>query len=158
LSSARISPIQRIVHASNSARRQLGTIMLEEGFLTVAQLDWAMGEQNRTGLPLGQILVELDMVSAGAVANALAEQHGGLLKTEYGVSAGFQPKASEPTPALQPVELRVVADTVADPVGETTPDRARIVGELDALREQCEQLRRGVALLATELERVRDSI
>jgi len=129
--------------------------MVEEGFLTAEQLDWAIGEQRRTGLPLGQILVELEMVSAGAVANALAEQHGGLLKTEFGVSAGFHPQAAAPTPALQPQEpsIRVSGETVED-----HPDRRRLVGELEALREQCEVLRRGVSQLGSELERLRDSI
>jgi hypothetical protein len=143
------------VEASQTGiRRQLGTIMLEEGFLTAEQLDWAIAEQHRTGLPLGQVLVELGMVSAGAVANALAAQHGGLLKTEFGVSAGFNPQAAEPTAALQPQELRIVNDAPA----EEHPDRRRLVGELDALRDQCEALRRGVSQLGSELERLRDSI
>lgn len=63
--------------------------MVDEGFLTPEQLSIALAEQARTERPLGAILVELGFVSAGAVANALAEQHGGLLKTEFGVSAGL---------------------------------------------------------------------
>ena len=63
--------------------------MVDEGFLTPDQLSLALAEQSRTERPLGAILVELGFVSAGAVANALAEQHGGLLKTEFGVSAGL---------------------------------------------------------------------
>lgn len=141
-------------HTGVGVRRQLGTIMVEEGFLTVEQLDWAIGEQRRTGLPLGKILVELGMVSAGAVGNALAEQHGGPLKTEFGVSAGFNPQAAEPTAALQPQELRIVGETES----LEHQDRRRIVGELDALRDQCDALRRGVSALGSELERLRDSI
>lgn len=131
---------------AHGIRRQLGTIMLEEGFLTQAQLDEALAEQHRTSRPLGQVLVELGLVSAGAVANALAEQHGGLLKTEYGVSAGLLRVAPIPEPEPEP----------ASPGGDI--DRRRLVGELDALREQCDVLRRGVALLESELERVRDSV
>jgi hypothetical protein len=137
------------VEASHSLiRRQLGTIMVEEGFLTSQQLEIAIAEQHRTGRPLGQVLVELGLASAGAVANALAEQHGGLLKTEFGVSIGLHANA----PALTPPEpeLRVVANEDFE--------RRRLVGELDALREQCRMLSRGVALLESELERVRDSI
>ena len=130
---------------AHGIRRQLGTIMLEEGFLTQAQLDEALVEQHRTSRPLGQVLIELGLVSAGAVANALAEQHGGLLKTEYGVSAGLLRPAPVPEPEPAPVQ-----------VGDL--DRRRLVGELDALREQCEVLRRGVALLESELERIRDSV
>ena len=143
------------MEASRTAiRRQLGRIMVEEGFLTPEQLDAAIVEQRRTSKPLGQVLVELGLASAGAVANALAEQHGGVLKTEFGVSAGLRPAAAAPAPAPAPVEeveLRAVA----------TPEelqRRSLVGELDALRDQCATLARGVALLQSELERVRDSV
>jgi hypothetical protein len=64
--------------------------MVEDGILTAEQLTSAHAEQDRTGQPLGEILVELGFASPGAVANSLAEQHGGLLKTEYGVSAGLR--------------------------------------------------------------------
>ena len=139
------------MEASRTAiRRQLGRIMVEEGFLTPEQLDQAIVEQRRTSQPLGQVLVELGLASAGAVANALAEQHGGLLKTEFGVSAGLRPAAPAPAPAPEP-DLRSLA----------TPEemqKRRLVGELDALRDQCASLRRGVALLESELERLRDAV
>jgi hypothetical protein len=64
--------------------------MVDEGFLTGEQLAHALAEQGQSGRPLGTILVELGFVSAGAVGNALAEQHGGLLKTEFGISAGLR--------------------------------------------------------------------
>src|SRR5687768_4289852 len=143
------------MEASNHfIRRQLGTIMIEEGFLTPEQLELAIAEQHRTSQPLGHVLVELGLASAGAVANALAEQHGGLLKTEFGVSAGLHPPDPEPDAELEPEpeqplpRLRVAGDT----------ERRRLVGELEALREQCRTLSQGVALLESELERLRDSI
>ena len=132
--------------------------MVEEGFLTSEQLEAAIAEQHRSSKPLGQVLVELGLASAGAVANALAEQHGGLLKTEFGVSAGLHPHAPEPEPEPEPApappqpELRVVGDAEED------SERRRLVGELEALREQCEKLTRGASLLESELERLRDSI
>ena len=127
--------------------------MVEEGFLTPEQLEAAIAEQHRMSKPLGQVLVELGLASAGAVANALAEQHGGLLKTEFGVSAGLHPHAAEPAPALAPQqpELRVVGDAQID-------SERRLIGDLDALREQCETLSRGVSRLGSELERLRDSL
>ena len=76
--------------AAHDTRRQLGQLMVDEGFLTGEQLAHALAEQGRSGRPLGTILVELGFVSAGAVGNALAEQHGGLLKTEFGISAGLR--------------------------------------------------------------------
>ena len=62
--------------AAPDTRRQLGQIMVDEGFLTEDQLLDALAEQNRSGTPLGKVLVDLGFVSPGAVANALAEQHG----------------------------------------------------------------------------------
>jgi predicted nucleic acid-binding Zn-ribbon protein len=99
------------VDAAPDTRRQLGQIMVDEGFLTEDQLLDALAEQNRSGTPLGKVLVDLGFVSPGAVANALAEQHGGLLRTEYGTSAGLRemagrapirteaPQPTLPTPA-----------------------------------------------------------
>ena len=136
------------MEASHGIRRQLGTIMVEEGFITPEQLDVAIAEQHRTSRPLGQVLVELGLASAGAVANALAEQHGGLLKTEFGVSSGLHPHEQEPPP----VELRILGDAGND------PERRRLVAELEALRDRCETLGRGVAVLESELERLRDSV
>ena len=78
------------MEAAHDNRRQLGQLMVDEGILTSDQLTQALAEQDRTGQPLGEILVELGFASPGAVANSLAEQHGGLLKTEYGVSAGLR--------------------------------------------------------------------
>jgi len=135
-------------------------IMVEEGFLTPEQLDGAIAEQHRTSKPLGQVLVELGLASAGAVANALAEQHGGLLKTEFGLSAGLHRQAAEPAPVPEPAPapeplqhtLRVVGDGTID------SERRRLIGELEALREQCDTLSRGVSLLGAELERLRDSV
>ena len=135
---------------TTAIRRQLGQIMVDEGFLTPEQLEAAIAEQHRSGKPLGQVLVETGMASAGAVANALAEQAGGLLKTEFGISAGLRPHAPPPAPEPEP-ELRAVA----------TPEemqRRRLVGELDALRDQAAALRRGVSLLESELERLRDAV
>jgi chromosome segregation ATPase len=81
------------VEPAADPRRQLGQIMVDEGFLTESQLLDALAEHNRTGTPLGKVLVDLGFVSPGAVANALAEQHGGLLRTEYGTSAGLREMA-----------------------------------------------------------------
>ena len=143
----------RVVELHTGIRRQLGTIMVEEGFLSHEQLEVAIAEQHRSSKPLGQVLVELGLASAGAVANALAEQHGGLLKTEFGISAGLRP-VEAPAPAAltaEEPELRIVATT------EEMANR-RLIGELDALRDQCRALSRGVALLESELERLRDSV
>ena len=100
--------------------------MVDEGFLTLDQLSLALAEQDRTGRPLGKVLVELGFVSEGAVANALAEQHGGLLKTEFGISAGLgtHPGGAAPAaakqldPAARIQELELERDALARRVEE----------------------------------------
>ena len=85
--------------------------MVAEGFISSEQLAYALGEQARLGRPLGKLLVELGFVSEGAVANALAEQHGGLLKTEFGISAGLHPRPD----ALSATESGVPDASVPEP-------------------------------------------
>ena len=47
------------MEAAHDNRRQLGQLMVDEGILTADQLMQALAEQDRTGQPLGEILVEL---------------------------------------------------------------------------------------------------
>lgn len=125
--------------AAPDTRRQLGQIMVDEGFLTESQLLDALAEQNRTGTPLGKVLVDLGFVSPGAVANALAEQHGGLLRTEYGTSAGLREMAGRapirteappaPAPVAAPPQTPAAAPLgsglrLAQPVAEAPPAEA----------------------------------
>ena len=100
-------------------RRQLGQIMVDEGFLTETQLLDALAEQNRTGTPLGKVLVDLGYVSPGAVANALAEQHGGLLRTEYGTSAGLREMAGRAP--IRPDAQPTLPVPAAPPPAPSTP-------------------------------------
>lgn len=67
----------------------LGQLLVEHGHLTDQQLDAALAEQSRSGLPLGQVLIGLSYVTAATIAQALATQQGGLVKTEFGLATGF---------------------------------------------------------------------
>ena len=110
-------------------RRQLGQLMVDEGIVTSDELAHALSEQTRTGRPLGEILVELGFASAGAVGNGLAEQHGGLLKTEYGVSAGLHPMTeaglgnAPVRPMLPPPEERLAPKQPEAPKQPAAPLR-----------------------------------
>ena len=75
--------------AGDSSRHPLGEILVSAGLLTEPQLAAALEDQKRTGKKIGEIVVERGFVSRGAIANALAEQHGSLLKTEYGFGTGL---------------------------------------------------------------------
>ena len=58
--------------------RPLGKLLLEDEFLTMSQLEWALGEQRASGgrRLLGEILVSAGFLSPGTLAMALAEQQG----------------------------------------------------------------------------------
>jgi len=124
------------VDAAHDNRRQLGQLMVDEGFLTLDQLSAALAEQDRSGRPLGKVLVALGFVSEGAVANALAEQHGGLLKTEFGISAGL---GSHPKVALVPADASAAAP--APTPGAAEHDAlTRSVNELQARLSESAQV------------------
>ena len=77
----------------------LGRLLIAHGFLTEEQLQVGLAEHGRTGLPLGQVLIGLGFVTKAVIAQALATQAGGLVKTEYGFSTGFAvPEQVAPLP------------------------------------------------------------
>lgn len=67
----------------------LGTLLVHRGLITAEQLTVALAEQQTSGKPLGAIVVALEFATPASVAQALATQHGGVLKTEYGFATGF---------------------------------------------------------------------
>lgn len=56
--------------------RPLGQLLVEEELLDPPELEQALAEQRRTGRLLGQILVDQGHMSAVALARTLARQHG----------------------------------------------------------------------------------
>src|SRR5207253_2812138 len=88
----------------------------QRGLITDDQLADALADQQATGQPLGQIVVARGYVAPATVAQALATQHGGLLKTEYGFATGFysgmpptSAVAEPPLIAKAPATARAVA-------------------------------------------------
>ena len=67
----------------------LGALLASRGHITEEQLQLALTEQKATGRPLGEIIVARGFAPPPTVAEALATQHGGLLKTEYGFATGW---------------------------------------------------------------------
>lgn len=64
---------------------RLGALLVERGVITSEQLAAALEQQQQTGQRLGEAVIELGFTSPHTIALALASQHGGILKTEYGV-------------------------------------------------------------------------
>lgn len=85
------------------ARAQLGTLLVERGFLSQQDLTLALAHQVEDSRPLGEILVQRGLVAAPVVAQALATQHGRLLKTEYGYATGFDAQLAEASSDPPPV-------------------------------------------------------
>lgn len=114
------------------AQPPLGRLLLERGLLTDEQLQYALSEHARTGLPLGQVLISLSYVTASTIAQALATQQGGLVQTEYGFATGFTADpmtAPLGLPPVSPVSASVVPSwTQAEaPAPAPAPEPAPVV-------------------------------
>ncbi|MBC7194446.1 MAG: hypothetical protein H5U37_02155 [Caldisericia bacterium] len=57
-------------------KKKLGDILLEKGILTREQLEDALKEQEKTGIPLGQILIDRGLISPGVLGEILSLQSG----------------------------------------------------------------------------------
>ena len=78
-------------------RVPLGQLLVDSGLLDAADLERVLEEQRRTGAPLGRMLVDGGYLASSTIAMALADQHGGLLKTEYGFATGSGLGAQRPS-------------------------------------------------------------
>ena len=74
---------------AESIWRPLGELLVEKNLVTDDELELALTEQADTGRLLGAILVERGYVSGPALAVALAEQYGVELHTERGFGTGL---------------------------------------------------------------------
>ena len=59
-----------------SVQRQLGDVLLDQGLVSVDDLERARAEQGRSGASLGRVLLELDLCSEAGLMAALATQLG----------------------------------------------------------------------------------
>lgn len=124
---------------SNETRQapKLGEVLLQHGIVNADQLDVALAEQQKTGRPIGEIIVELGYAPGPIVAQALATQRGGMVKTEYGYATGFTSVAA---PAPAPPK-----PSSSDPKDETIAELRRIVvsreAEIERLQDLIGQLR-----------------
>jgi hypothetical protein len=67
------APVARVVGARHSGRL-LGNLLLTRGFLVEPELNYALSRQATTGAPIGEVLVELGLISAHDLVELLAEQ------------------------------------------------------------------------------------
>jgi len=113
---------------------RLGELLVQHGVVTPQQLEVALQEQQQTGRPLGEIVVDHGFAAGPMVAQALATQRGGMVKTEYGFATGFQAVVrtapAEPAGDPRDLEIQRLKLTVASRDSE-----------IERLREMIDQLR-----------------
>jgi hypothetical protein len=68
----------------------LGSILVDAGAITEQQLEVALEEQKHSGRRLGEVLVDLDFVSASVITSVLLEQCGIDLSRESGFGSGLR--------------------------------------------------------------------
>ena len=151
---------------SNETRQtpKLGEVLLQHGIVNADQLTIALAEQQKTGRPLGEIIVELGYAPGPIVAQALATQRGGMVKTEYGYATGFTSVAQAAPAPPKP--------SSSDPKDETIAELRRIIVSREAeierlqdligqLRSQCVDAAKAktrVAEMEAEMRRLRAAI
>lgn len=137
----------------------LGELLVRHGGMREEHLRAALEEQQATGRPLGEIVVERGYVPAAMVAQALATQQGGLTKSEYGYATGWAKAVDERDRAI--AELRRWAERANAAIASRDAEIARLTGELAATAgvEEVERLqaeaagaRAQVAALQSEVE------
>ncbi|MDX2084413.1 MAG: ATPase, T2SS/T4P/T4SS family [Candidatus Melainabacteria bacterium] len=62
--------------AAGPARKRIGDILVEEGYVSLAQMDRALSESRATGLPVGAVLVKQGIIEESTLGRALAKLHG----------------------------------------------------------------------------------
>jgi hypothetical protein len=70
--------------------KPLGSLLVEKGLVTQEELDIALVEHERTGRRLGEVLVDLGVVSGSGVTKVLLEQLGVDLSQEKGFGSGLR--------------------------------------------------------------------
>jgi hypothetical protein len=120
---------------------------VDRGILTPEQLTLALERQRTTGQQLGEIIVALGFAPGPIVAQALATQRGGMLKTEYGFATGW---STDDAPVA-------IAPPGPDGAAELA-ERDRTIAELRAWAEKAQvaiaSRDEALAVLRAQLEEV----
>jgi uncharacterized protein involved in exopolysaccharide biosynthesis len=115
---------------------KLGEVLLQHGIVNADQLAVALAEQQKSGRPLGEIIVELGYAPGPIVAQALATQRGGMVKTEYGYATGFTSVA-----AAAPAPPKPSGDPKDETIAELRRTLVSREAEIERLQDLIGQLR-----------------
>lgn len=125
--------------SETAAKRRIGDILLDHGFVTAEELADAALEQERTQQPLGQILVGRGSITRLELASALAEQ--------WSDPAASITSMTRPSPALAPAPSAQDEAQYAARLQEAVADLARKVqsnGPLEGIDERVDELSRRI--------------
>jgi hypothetical protein len=152
------------VDAANTTRPRLGRVLVDAGLLSDEQLHAALAEQTKTGRRLGEIVVERGYMSGPALANALATQHGGVVRTEYGLATGLPVPQGEPEPAepaterTESLSLLHVLEDWSGLLEELRAKVARLESELDAASTELDVTKQGLEATTGTLETAKSDL
>jgi hypothetical protein len=157
-------------------RQTVGDILLARGYIKLDQLEQALGSQQQSGKPLGQVLVEAGAITRLELASALAEQWSDTA-TWLGPPEGSKaaPKRARPMVEEENLEAREAgfAQQLQDAVVELarrfalfepalTDLKLRIesaeVGGPDKLLDRIEVVQDGVTALARRLDELTNGV
>jgi hypothetical protein len=111
----------------------LGTLLVEEGLMSTADVEQSLREQRRTGRLLGEIVVQRGFVSGADLARALAKQHCVELRPSEESRMALRRPAPEPRTADAGPTWRPLGRVLVEK-GFVTPTALN-----DALRAQTSQ-------------------
>ena len=137
--------------------RPLGSLLVEQGLLSEAELERALEAQASTGRRLGETIVELGFVSHPALSRALAAQYGIELKGETGFGTGLRAeierrhdrdREDEIEPRLKMIHTAPVLAEVSEPDAPEADSSDADDLHLAQLEEQWAKLAAAEELLA----------
>jgi hypothetical protein len=79
-----------VSNSGDALWKPLGSLLVEKGLVTQEELDIALVEHERTGRRLGEVLVDLGVVSGAGMTKVLLEQLGVDLSQESGFGSGLR--------------------------------------------------------------------
>ncbi len=115
----------------NHSGRRLGTLLVNRGYLVQPELDFALARQETTGQRLGEIVVELGLVTEWTIVELIAEQmrievfDAQLLDIDLDVARRISDSDAR---RLRAVPIRQLNGAVAVAVAD--PTRAALVADL----------------------------
>jgi hypothetical protein len=113
--------------------RRIGTILVEKGLITEAQLELALVEQRETERPLGEICVERFALDRLSLADALAEQWDEIQRHQAETGEPQQNGGDPAAPPLVAPDASVAESELRSLLDEAEAARVELTAKTEAL-------------------------